>query len=104
LQSRFIAIPKRGEADETNCNLTLGGPRWLSHSRVRCPRAAPAPNASIQGTWAFGVDTQYEGDAQANGMLTFVGNGGLIKVLTYDKYGIVCQGMTPSGSYTVNPS
>jgi hypothetical protein len=94
LQSRFIAIPKRGEADETNCNLTLGGPRWLSHSRVRCPRAAPAPNASIQGTWAFGVDTQYEG----------VGNGGLIKVLTYDKYGIVCQGMTPSGSYTVNPS
>ncbi|MGA2409413.1 MAG: hypothetical protein ABSG46_03355 [Candidatus Binataceae bacterium] len=66
-------------------------------------RAVTPPNGAIQGTWAFGVDVQEEGLSQANGTLTFNGNGGVTGVLTYNFYNTVCQGMTLTGSYTVNP-
>jgi hypothetical protein len=75
----------------------------LSFAAAKPARAGSPPNAAVQGTWAFGTSVQYEGDAQSNGTLTFDGNGGVTGVITYNDDGTVCQGMTVSGTYNVNP-
>jgi len=75
----------------------------LSFAAARPARAGSPPNAAVQGTWAFGVNVQYEGVSQANGTFTFDGRGGVTGVLNYNYDGTVCDGMTLSGTYTVAP-
>jgi hypothetical protein len=91
----------RGKQNETICNVTLGRRTGII-IRGSSARAA-APNASIQGTWAFGASALYEGEEQSNGTLTFDGRGGVTGIMNYAYGGTICAGMTLAGSYIVNP-
>jgi hypothetical protein len=75
----------------------------LSVAAAQTARAGSAPNASIQGTWALGMNTGDEGYTVAAGTLTFDGKGGVTGVLNEADDGTYCVGMTLGGSYTVNP-
>ena len=75
----------------------------LSFAAAKPAHAGSPPNAAIQGTWAFGSNVQESGIRQSNGTLTFDGNGGVTGVITYNDDGTVCQGMSVSGTYNVNP-
>jgi hypothetical protein len=75
----------------------------LSFAAAEPARAGSPPNAAVQGTWAFGSNVQESGLRQSNGTLTFDGNGGVTGIITYNNDGTVCQGMSVSGTYNVNP-
>jgi hypothetical protein len=67
-------------------------------------RAATPPNGAIQGTWAFGANVLYTGGNQSVGTFTFDGNGGVTGVIDFNYFGTaICNGITVSGTYTVNP-
>lgn len=74
----------------------------LSVAAAQPARAVVPPNGAIQGTWAWGANVQYKGENQGNGTFTFDGNGGVTGVVNYNFNGVVCDGMTVEGTYTVN--
>ena len=46
----------------------------------------------------------YSGGSQSVGTFTFDGNGGVTGVIDFNNFGTtICNGMTVSGTYTVNP-
>jgi hypothetical protein len=75
----------------------------LSFATARPARASTAPNASIQGTWAFGSTIGDGEDGVTNGTLTFDGNGNVTGILNSNGDGGICVGMGLSGTYVVNP-
>jgi hypothetical protein len=84
--------------------LLSGAALALSLAAAQPARAVTPPNGAIQGTWAFGGNVLYVGSNQSVGTFTFNGNGGVTGVMDFNYFGTaICNGMTVSGTYTVNP-
>ena len=83
--------------------LLSGAALALSLATAMPARAGTAPNASVQGTWAFGTSGGDGGYTVGAGTLTFDGIGGVTGVLSLTDDGTYCVGMGLSGSYVVNP-
>jgi hypothetical protein len=83
--------------------LLSGAALALSFATAKPARAGTAPNASVQGTWAFGSTIGDEEEGVTNGTLTFDGNGNVTGILNSNADGAACVGMGLSGTYVVNP-
>ena len=84
--------------------LLSGAAMALSLASAQPAHAVTPPNGAIQGTGAFGANILYLGDNQSVGTFTFDGNGGVTGVIDFNYFGTaICNGMTLSGTYVVNP-